>query len=208
MIKKMISTLCAMIFCLGLLPIAAYAVEGGGPTEDTVTGPATLAAENAPSTLTVGNVTVDTSQGGYWTTDTDGNLVTGSENSYNVHYDTSTNTLYLNGATITASNDSNNNPSNAGIYATTSEGQSVSLNIILQGENNQVSGDVGIYVYSSSTSDASLTISSEDGSNLTASGTVNPGIWVQSNDDEATLTIQNADVEATVTGTAAHGVTV
>ena len=207
MIKKMISTLCAMIFCLGLLPIAAYAVEGG-PTEDTVTGPATLAAENAPSTLTVGNVTVDTSQGGYWTTDTDGNLVTGSENSYNVHYDTSTNTLYLNGATITASNDSNNNPSNAGIYATTSEGQSVSLNIILQGENNQVSGDVGIYVYSSSTSDASLTISSEDGSNLTASGTVNPGIWVQSNDDEATLTIQNADVEATVTGTAAHGVTV
>ena len=182
--------------------------RGGGPTEDTVTGPATLAAENAPSTLTVGNVTVDTSQGGYWTTDTDGNLVTGSENSYNVHYDTSTNTLYLNGATITASNDSNNNPSNAGIYATTSEGQSVSLNIILQGENNQVSGDVGIYVYSSSTSDASLTISSEDGSNLTASGTVNPGIWVQSNDDEATLTIQNADVEATVTGTAAHGVTV
>lgn len=36
MIKKMISTLCAMIFCLGLLPIAAYAVEGGGPTEGTV----------------------------------------------------------------------------------------------------------------------------------------------------------------------------
>ena len=35
MIKKMISTLCAMIFCLGLLPIAAYAVEGG-PTEGTV----------------------------------------------------------------------------------------------------------------------------------------------------------------------------
>ena len=36
MIKKMISTLCAMIFCLGLLPIAAYAVEGGGYTEGTV----------------------------------------------------------------------------------------------------------------------------------------------------------------------------
>ena len=32
MIKKMISTLCAMIFCLGLLPIAAYAVERGGVT--------------------------------------------------------------------------------------------------------------------------------------------------------------------------------
>lgn len=29
MIKKMISALCAMIFCLGLLPIAAYAFEGG-----------------------------------------------------------------------------------------------------------------------------------------------------------------------------------
>lgn len=35
MIKKMISALCAMIFCLGLLPIAAYAVEGG-PTEGTI----------------------------------------------------------------------------------------------------------------------------------------------------------------------------
>lgn len=45
MIKKMISTLCAMIFCLGLLPIAAYAVEGGH-TEDTVMSePAQLAVD-------------------------------------------------------------------------------------------------------------------------------------------------------------------
>lgn len=46
MIKKMISTLCAMFFCLGLLPIAAYAVEGGGHTEDTVMSePAQLAVD-------------------------------------------------------------------------------------------------------------------------------------------------------------------
>lgn len=46
MIKKMISTLCAMIFCLGLLPIAAYAVErGGGHAEGTVTEPAQLAVD-------------------------------------------------------------------------------------------------------------------------------------------------------------------
>lgn len=46
MIKKMMSTLCAMIFCLGLLPIAAYAVErGGGHTEGTVTEPAQLAVD-------------------------------------------------------------------------------------------------------------------------------------------------------------------
>ena len=175
--KKIFSLCMALALCLALLPATA------------------LAAGNAPSTLIVGNMTIGTSYNGYWTTN-NGTLTSSNESSWNVRYDTSTNTLYLNGATITASNDSNNNTSNAGIYATASEGQSVSLNIVLQGENNKVSGDIGIYVYSSSTGIASLTISSEDGSNLTASGTVNPGIWVQSNSGNAALTIQNADVTA------------
>ena len=195
--KKIVSLCMALALCLSLLPATALAVDG-----DTETA--------RPATLVVGNITVITSQDGYWTTNsTTGGLTQSSEaESWNVHYDESTNTLYLNGATITASSYSNNNTSNAGIYATASEGQSVSLNIVLQGENNKVSGDIGIYVYSSSTGIASLTISSEDGSNLTASGTVNPGIRVQSNGGDATLTIRNADVEAKVTTSGSIGVTV
>ena len=59
MMKKMISTLCAMIFCLGLLPIAAYAVEGGGHTEGTVaSAPTTLAAMPDGQVLYVGGVSI------------------------------------------------------------------------------------------------------------------------------------------------------
>ena len=65
MIKKMISALCAMIFCLGLLPIAAYAVEGGH-TEDTVaSAPTTLAAMPDGQVLYVGGVSISFT--GYWT---------------------------------------------------------------------------------------------------------------------------------------------
>ena len=187
--RKTLAALLALSLLASILPLGAQ--------------PA-LATENVPATLLVGGT--DVKSGGYWTTDTDGKLTNGSESSWNVHYDASANTLYLNGATITASSDSNNNPSNAGIYATASEGQSVSLNIVLQGENNKVSGDIGIYVYSSSTGDASLTITGDG--NLTASGTVNPGIWVQSNGGDATLTIQNADVTAENSSSSGDGVLV
>lgn len=190
--KRLLSLTLIAALCLSLFP------TGAAPA---------LAAENVPGTLVVGNVTVNTSQDGYWTTDgTTGNLTESSaDKSWNVHYDMSTNTLYLNAATITASNNNNNNPSKVGIYASASENQPVSLNIILQGEN-KVSGDIGIYVYSSSNGDASLSI--EGGGSLKASGSVNPGIWVQSNSSKATLTIQNAEVEATVSTSGSSGVTV
>lgn len=57
--NKVISIFTAILLVVGIVP------------NTTITA---LAAENAPSTLIVGNVTIDTSQGGYWTTDTDGNL--------------------------------------------------------------------------------------------------------------------------------------
>ncbi len=165
--------------------------------------PATaLAAENTPSTLTVGNVTIDTSQDGYWTTDADGNLASGDESKYNVHYDTGRNTLTLNGATIAGEYDVTNNPSEAGIYASASADQLVSLTIVLQGEN-KVSGSIGIYVCSSSTGGATLNITGDGSLDASASQT---GILVQSNNGDATLTIQNADVEAT--GTSHYGVNV
>ena len=190
--RKTLAALLALSLLASLLPLGAQPAQ---------------AAENVPGTLVVGNVTVNTSQDGYWTTDgTTGNLTESSaDKSWNVHYDMSTNILYLNAATITASNNNNNNPSMVGIYASASENQPVSLNIILQGEN-KVSGDIGIYVYSSSNGDASLSI--EGGGSLKASGSVNSGIRVQSNSSKATLTIQNAEVEATVSASGSSGVTV
>ena len=62
--------------------------------------PATVfAAENNPTSLIVGNVVVDTTQGGYWTTDDSGVLTASDESNYNVYYDAN-GTLYLNNATI------------------------------------------------------------------------------------------------------------
>lgn len=62
--------------------------------------PATVfAAENNPTSLTIGNVVVDTSQSGYWTTDDSGVLTASDESNYNVYYDAN-GTLYLNNATI------------------------------------------------------------------------------------------------------------
>lgn len=62
--------------------------------------PATVfAAENNPTSLTIGNVVVDTSQIGYWTTDDSGVLTASDESNYNVYYDAN-GTLYLNNATI------------------------------------------------------------------------------------------------------------
>lgn len=57
------------------------------------------AAENNPTSLTIGNVTVDTTQTGYWTTDSSGMLTSSDESNYNVYYDAN-GTLYLKNATI------------------------------------------------------------------------------------------------------------
>ena len=177
--KKIVSLCMALTLCLSLLPATALA-----------------AGDGAPETLFVGGTNVK--DGGYWTT-TNGTLASSDVNTWNVHYDADSNTLTLKDADITGATLAEIQSLRVGIYASGSS-TDVSLNIILQGENNQVSGDVGIYVYSSSTGDASLTISSEDGSNLTASGTSNPGIQVLSNSGNATLAIQNADVTAEVGG--------
>ena len=155
--------------------------------------PATaLAAENVPATLIVGGT--DVKSGGYWTTGTDGKLTSGSESSWNVHYDASANTLNLNGATIAGANSESTLHNTVGIYASSSSGD-VSLTISLQGENTITSNGSGIYVYSSATGNASLTISGSG--SLNANGSQN-GILDVSNGGDAALTIQNAVVEATV----------
>lgn len=172
--------------------------------------PATaLAAENAPETLKVGNVTIDTSKDGSWTTGNDGKLseYTDSGDAWNVHYDASTNTLTLNGATITGEYNATINPYSVGIYAPASDGQPVSLTIVLQGENEVSGGTMGIYVleeYSTTTGGATLTIMGNG--SLNASGSSN-GIQVQGNHGDAALTIRSADVMAQG-GTYGNGVLV
>ena len=155
---------------------------------------AMAAGDNAPATLIVGNT--DVISGGYWTTGENGKLSecddsTEPPTTWNVHYEVSTNTLTLNGATITGEIDTTN-PSGAGIYASAFTDRPVSLTIVLQGEN-KVSGDIGIYVWeghSSTTGGATLTITGDSGGSLNASGSSNGGgIRVQGNNGDATLTI-------------------
>ena len=177
-----------MALCVGLLPAEARA------------------AGNAPRRLVIGNVTVDTSQGGYWTTDsTTGELTESSAGeSWNVHYDAGSNTLTLNGATISGSGSENpsTNYSNAAIYAD-SNGQPVSLAIVLEGANT-VSASVGVFVWSE-TSAASLAITGPGSLNASC---FQYGILVQSNGNNAALTIRDADVEAAVTSAAGDGIMV
>ena len=178
--KRLLSLSLIAALCLSLFPV--------GPA------PAQAASEGAPDTLLVGGTNVK--DGGYWTTSTDGKLTSSSESSWNVHYDASNNTLTLNGATITGASSENTNYNTVGIYAGSSG--DVSLEIKLQGENTITSGGYGIWVYSPDQGGAAtLNITGENGGSLNASGSGNSGIQVQSNNDGATLSIENAKVTAT-----------
>lgn len=210
MIKKMISTLCAMIFCLGLLPIAAYAVEGGGPTEGTVTEPATLAAMPDGQVLYVGDVSISFT--GYWTTDSDGNVAAytgeGKPLDNYIYYDAENNTLTLHNATIKkgVSTETNTLISGAAIGVLNQSG-AAELTIQLEGDNTIEDVSTGIYVltHSSSIGTARLTITGSG--SLIASGS-SYGIQVQSNSGNAALTIRNADVTAENSSYSGDGVTV
>ena len=190
--KKLLSLCMALALCLGLLPAAALAADG--------------------DTLRIGNTTI--TESGYWTPKDGGKTfqhveAQPSSDGY-IYYDpnaTGGPTLTLNNVTISGTYDESNNVEGTGIYMSSSSG-SASLTIVLQGDNNQVSGAVGIYVYSSSTFGATLNITGKNGGSLDASGSGNPGIKVQSNGGDASLTIQNADVEATVIIGSNDGVTV
>ena len=180
--KRMTSLFLALALCLGLLPLSALA-----------------AAEGAPDKLYVGNQVLPVGRDSYWTTSTDGKLITcEATNDWNVAYDADSTTLTLKNATIKGVVNAENIAS-AGIYAASSSGP-VSLNIVLEGEN-KVSGVSGIYVFSDS-GDASLSISGTG--SLTAEGTGYgnySGIMVQSNGGKAELTINNVDVTATNSNT-------
>ena len=181
--KRFLSLLCVLALCLGLLPVTALAVD-------------------APATLYVGNQQVISgTETTYWSTNNSGELTQSAENNaWNVKYDPNTVTLTLKNATIEGVlNDVNT--AGTGIYAASSSG-TVSLNIVLEGEN-RVSGGHGINV--SSGKAASLNI--RDSGSLTVSATAinGVGILVQAQSD-ANLTINGANVNAVVTETNGRGV--
>ena len=165
--KKRILSLCmVLILCLSLLPATA------------------LAAENAPTTLYVGNyqITIGNATTYLKAGSTQGSLVEGSENDWTVKYDPSTATLTLNGATITGIDNISSVPYGAGIYAQSNSGQPVALTIELIGENT-ITGNYGVYVNAEMSAnsygtDASLNITGNG--SLIVTGTNSHGIFVKS----------------------------
>ena len=188
--KKLFSLCMALVLCLGLLPVTALAAAPNGQV------------------IYVGNENV--TSGGYWTTDSAGNVTQYNEegkpsNNY-IHYNTATNTLTLHNATIkeSVSTDTSTFIAGAAIGVHNQNG-AAELTITLEGTNTIAEVGKGIYVLANSTGGATLTITGDGSLDASARQT---GIWVQSNNGNATLTIRNAKVEATGTNTAGYGVNV
>ena len=193
--KRLVSLLMALALCLSLLP-------------------ATALAEGAPSgqVLYVGGVEI--SSAGYWTTDSNGSVTPytegGKPTDNYIHYDAENNVLTLHNATIKKSLPYSTDPP-AGSYILGSaigvfnQNGDAELTITLEGTNTIAEVGKGIYVLAISTGGATLTITGDGSLDASASQT---GIWVQSNNGNGALFIQNAKVEATGTNTAGYGVNV
>ena len=186
--KRLLSLCMALALCLTLFPATALA-----------------AAENAPTTLYVGNyqITNNNATTYFKAGSTQGSLVGGSENDWTVKYAPSTATLTLNGATITGNDNISSVPYGAGIYAQCNSGQPVTLTIELIGENI-ITGNYGIYVNAEMSAnsygtDASLNITGNG--SLIVTGTNSHGLFVKSGTGNASLTINDASVVANTTHT-------
>ena len=168
-----------------------------------------LAAEGAPNTLYVGNMSLPLFEDSYWATNDSGELTrvndaTDDSNDWNVKYDPSTATLTLKDAKISGSFHQYNNPSTAGIYAKGSSKQPVALTIELIGTNT-ITGNYGIFVDAEQGetvgTNASLLIrNSSDNGILEVSGS-SYGIYVKSGTGNASLNINDASVVAKTTQT-------
>ena len=186
--KKILSLCMALALCLGLLPVTALAVD-------------------APATLYVGNNQVIVAETvTYWSTNDSGELTrvenaTDASKDWTVRYNPNTATLTLNEAKISGSYHQYNNPFTAGIYAKGSSDQPVALTIELIGTNT-ITGAYGIFLdaetnTSSYGTNATLTITGESNGILKVSGSSSYGIYVKSGTGNASLTIENASVDAT-----------
>lgn len=197
-----------MIFCLGLLPIAAYAVEGGGHTEGTVTGPATLAAAPSGQELYVGGVQISST--GYWTTDSDGTVTSAGNtqpgDNY-IHYNANDNILTLHNATIKKGLAyDQNTPAGITIHGSAigvlNQSGDAELTVQLEGSNTIDEVSTGIYVHSSG-GGAALSIT---GNGTLVIDSIFCPIQVISFNGNAALSIEN--VKVTATSSYDNGVTV
>ena len=158
----------------GLLPGEALAAEGG--------------------TVYVGGVALRGSVSGpvYATTDDGGNVTTSGadEDSWNVKWDGGT--LTLKDAYITGQVDDLANILFSAAIGVADSSGNAELTIQLEGSNT-IRASTGVFVLSSGGT-ANLVI--KGGGSLKVSGSLNPGIKVQSNGGDAFLAIQGADVTA------------
>ena len=151
------------------------------------------------NTVYVGGVDLAVSHGNivYATTNESGEVITNGAdaNNYNIKWNGSTLTLKNAYITNAAHGDSYLHPVEGAAIGVANSSGNAELTILLESGNTIEDVSLGIWVYSSATGYASLTITGDG--NLTASGSVNPGILVQSNDGNATLSIENAEVTTT-----------
>ena len=177
--------------------------------------PATaLAAAPIGQVLYVGGVQISST--GYWTTDSDGNVIASTAgetptDNY-IHYDAENNVLTLHNATIKNELEFNESieggtfisGSAIGVF---NQSGNAELTISLVGTNTIANVGKGIFVLASSASTGSsnLTIQGDGSLNASASQT---GIWVQSNGNNAALCVENAEVTASPDGAVKNGVLV
>ena len=185
-----------LLILLGLLPVTALATAPGGQV------------------IYVGNENV--TSGGYWTTDSDGNVTayTAGETPTDnyISYDAENNVLTLHNATIKNELEFNESieggtfisGSAIGVF---NQSGNAELTITLEGTNTIAEVGKGIFVLASSASTGSsnLTIQGYGSLNASASQT---GIWVQSNSKNAALCVENAEVTASPDGAFKNGVLV
>lgn len=193
MLKRTIATVfVSALLCLFALPVSA------------------LAAAPGDQVIYAGNENV--TSGGYWTTDSAGTVTAftgeGSPADKFIHYDVANNTLTLHNATIkdSVSMDTSTFIAGAAIGVHNQRG-AAELTITLEGTNTIADVSSGIYVLASSASTGSsnLTIQGDGSLNASASQT---GILVQSNSNNATLCVENAEVTASTDGAFKNGVLV
>ena len=180
MLKRTIATMfVAALLCLVAFPATALAAAPSGQA-------IYIGGENVAS-------------GGYWTTDSEGNVTaysgTDTPTDNYIHYNTATNTLTLHNATIKEEVPLNTSTYVAGAaIGVHNQNGAAELTITLEGTNTIEDVSAAIHVFASSTGAANLTITGNG--SLSASSRSNPGIRVQSNTGNGTLAITGAKVTA------------
>ena len=173
--------------------------------------PATALA-TAPKNQVIYVGGVEVTSGGYWTTDSAGNVTQYNEegkpsNNY-IHYDAGNNTLTLHNATIKEEVLYNTSTYVAGAaIGVLNQDGAAELTITLEGTNTIAEVGKGIFVLASSTSTGGATLTITGGGSLNASAS-QTGIWVQSNSNNAALCVKNAEVTASDDGAFKNGVLV